>query len=101
MLQALYLLHFRPFESPTMQRVEVFNEICSLCLMYALMCFSGANASAAGEESSDASATRVEFDLAFLAILGINLLVHLSLLMKSSIVDLKEKVKAKCKCCRK
>ena len=43
----------------------------------------------------------MEFDLAFLAILGVNLLVHLSLLMKSSIVDLKKKIKAKCTCCRK
>ena len=73
--------------------------------MYALMCFSGANTAAAGE-SSDASTTSpsggaLEFDLAFLAILGVNLLVHLSLLMKSSIVDLKKKIKAKCTCCRK
>ena len=43
----------------------------------------------------------MEYDLAFLAILGVNLLVHLSLLMKSSIVDLKKKIKAKCTCCRK
>ena len=102
-MQAVYLLNFRPFESLKMQRLEIFNEVCSTCLIYALICFSGANLSLARQEAEDPSLTsfegELEYDLIFFAIMGINLFVHLSLLLKESIIALKSKIVAKC--CRK
>ena len=43
MIGAIYLLHCAPFEHPTMLRLEVFNEITAIFLLYALLCFSDAN----------------------------------------------------------
>ena len=91
MLQVVYLLHVRPFENELIQRLEIFNELCSICLIYALMCFTGANQISRGEIRGETL-----YDFLFFAIIAINLLVHLSLLMKASFISLKAKLKAKC-----
>lgn len=37
----LYLLHFRPFEDPLMNKLEIFNELCILYVTYPSLLFSG------------------------------------------------------------
>jgi len=37
--QAVYLLHFKPFDNSLVQKLEVYNEICSLFLLACVLCF--------------------------------------------------------------
>lgn len=37
----LYLLHFRPFEDPIMNKLEIFNELCILLVTYPSLLFTG------------------------------------------------------------
>ena len=55
------------------------------------MCFTGANQISRGEISGETL-----YDFLFFTIIAINLLIHLTLLMKASIISLKAKIKAKC-----
>ena len=43
MIQLMYLVQVSPFENWKMQCIEVFNEISSIILMYAIISFSDAN----------------------------------------------------------
>ena len=61
------------------------------------MCYSGANGMQ--EESAWSIRGQLEYDIAFLAFLGFNTAVHLCILMKSSIVTIKNGIKSKC--CKK
>lgn len=89
----IYYLTFKPFEDPTLQRIEVFNEATQILLAYALMCFCDANLYLDEDEFA--------FDIGFFSIASGNLLVHLTLLMVSSIRNLIARIKAKCKSCKK
>ena len=43
LIQLMYLVQVSPFENWKMQCIEVFNEISSIILMYAIISFSDAN----------------------------------------------------------
>lgn len=43
LIQLMYLVQVSPFENWKMQCIEVFNEISSIILMYAIITFSDAN----------------------------------------------------------
>ena len=43
LIQLMYLVQVSPFENPKMQCIEVFNEISSIILIYAIICFSDGN----------------------------------------------------------
>ena len=96
MIQLMYLIYFRPFEEPEMFRIEVFNEIITLLLLYALSCFSDANGHWDNEEQGYVISEQATFDISFITIVCLSLSVHISLLMTSSIKDLIKKIKAKC-----
>ena len=70
-----------------MQGLEIFNEVCSLALVYVMICFSNANV---GLEY-----TVNYYDFAFLLGMGVNLIVHVYLLVKDSVLSIKDKIKAK------
>ena len=36
---AIYLVHYKPFEDPTVQRLEVFNELTTMLLLSIVYCF--------------------------------------------------------------
>ena len=86
-LQIMYLVEVRPFEHNLMQGLEIFNEFCTLGLTYILMCLTSGNVNLWH------SATY--YDYAFLSGMGINLSVHVFLLIKDSALSIKDKIKAK------
>ena len=90
-LQIIYLLLARPFEEELMQKLEIFNEVCTIALIYIMFCFSEANIY---RERSP-----IYIDCVFLASMAINVLVHVYFLMKGSFLNIKDTVKSKC--CKK
>ena len=42
-IQIAYLVHFRPFEKPLLQKLEVFNEVTTILLVDLITIFSDAN----------------------------------------------------------
>ena len=90
-LQFMYLILYKPFEEPLMQKLEVFNEVCEILLGYVLLTFSDANSQLAPSE--------VYMDYSFLVVAGFNIAVQLFFLVKDSVVSGKDYCKAKC--CKK
>jgi len=87
-LQLVFLFAVKPFDIPLMQGLEVFNELCSVILIYVMMCFSDAN--------NDLEYTANYYDFAFLFGMAVNLIVHVYLLVKDSVLSIKDKIKARC-----
>ena len=75
-----------------MNRIEIFNEVCTILLSYVLFLFTDFN--------SDYEQNQFECDMMFSAILGLNVLVHMVLLMSDSIRCIISKVRKMC-CKRK
>ena len=94
-VQAIYLLHVRPFVQPSMlNQLEVFNEVCSMLLLYSLMSFSDANLFFKSSEQQPSveqedSGGELAFDWIFFSVVSLNLLTQLTLLLISSLVCLK------------
>jgi hypothetical protein len=86
-LQVLYLVQVKPFIEPLMQGLEIFNEVCTLALSYVMICLTDANLSLVH--------TANYYDYAFLFGMVVNLAVHVFLLIKDSVLSLKDKIKAK------
>ena len=42
-IQIIYLILAKPFEEALMQQLEIFNEVCTIALIYIMLCFSDAN----------------------------------------------------------
>ena len=42
-IQIAYLVHFRPFEEPLLQKLEIFNEVTTILLVDLITIFSDAN----------------------------------------------------------
>ena len=99
-VQAIYLLHFRPFVEPRMlNNLEVFNEVCSMFILYSFMSFSKANLFFNDFDEEDwiypnVTSGEREYDLMYLSVVGVNLFVQLSLLLFTSLYSLK-------RCCRR
>ena len=91
-IQLLYLVIVKPFEEPLMQQLEIFNEVCTLALVYVMICFSDWNL--------NIELTEHYYDIAFMMGMAINLLVHVYFLIKASCISVKDKIKNKC-CKRK
>lgn len=87
----VYLTEYRPFEESKMLYLECFNEVTTLSMIYIMISLCEANHSI--EE------TRIWYDIAFVVAIGINILVHLSLLARESFISVKEKIKASTCCC--
>lgn len=85
------MVTYRPFEEPLMQRLEVYNELTMIILIYCIISFSPLNQSV--EESE------LTLSLTFLAFLCSNILVHLYFLLKDTFVQLKDKLQRLC--CKK
>lgn len=90
-ISVLYLIIVKPFEEPLMQQLEIFNEVCTLALVYVMICFSDWNL--------NLEITEHYYDIAFMVGMAVNLLVHVYFLIKASCVSTKDKIKDKC--CKK
>ena len=80
LLVLAYLFIYKPFDKSLMQKLEVFNTYTELVLLYIVLCFTNAN------EFRD----YLIYDMAFIVCLAGNITVHMSLLLKSTFVDLKK-----------
>lgn len=80
-------MEVRPFEHKLMQGLEIFNEFCTLGLSYILICLTDGNV--------NLWHSAMYYDYAFLSGMGINLAVHVFLLIKDSALSIKDKIKAK------
>ena len=77
-----------------MQKLEIFNEITNILLVYSISCFSSANVAALDNE--------FPLDVTFMLLLSGNLCVHIYFLVKDTCVSSKRKCKkAKCCCLKK
>ena len=90
LLNFWYLASYSPFKEPLMQRLEMFNELTTLALLYNLMCFSAANNGSVDSEST--------FDLSFLCFFCGNLCVHLYFLLRNTYMATKLKCKKAKRC---
>ena len=70
--------------------MEILDEVTTIVLSYTLFCFSPANILGSSE---------TEYDMAFVAVIGANVLVHVGLLFWDSFKSIKAKIKQKC--CKK
>lgn len=76
--QVCYLLMYNPFEEPLMQKLEVYNELTMIFLIYCIISFSPMNLMLAESEFSLA--------VIFLCFLLGNIGVHLYFLVKDSVL---------------
>ena len=77
----IYLVYFFPLKERKMVKLETFNEITTVVLMYHLMCFSNFVPEAE---------TRNQIGFSFIGIASMNILVHFYLLARENVVKLKE-----------
>ena len=78
-VQIWYLVNYKPFEEPLLNKLDIFNEVTTVLLVDLLPCFSRANM----------SPSNFEMDILFLCGLFSNIAVHLFFLVKNSLVSLK------------
>ena len=83
-----YLSEVRPFEEPKMYRLEVMNELTTMTMIYIMIGLSEAN--------PQVNEIKLWLDIAFMAVIGINIAVHLSLMIANSVFELKQTIKTKC-----
>ena len=83
-----YLLEFRPFEKPLLQKLEIFNEATMIVLVYVLMCFSESNLKYLD--------TELPFDITFAFFLFGNICGHLFFLLRRNYGDAAQKYKKRC-----
>ena len=75
MISLCYLLLYKPFEDSLMQKLEVFNNITEIIVLYSVLSITNANP----------NASHPLYDALFISPLIGNISVHLFFLIKSSI----------------
>ena len=86
--QIWYLVTFKPFEEPLLQKLEIYNELTMIILVYCVMTFSPLN--------SDIESNELSLVIVFLGCLCGNILVHLYFLCKDSLLSGSKKCKKAC-----
>ena len=108
LIAALYIVHFRPYETRLLQSLEVFNEFTSLVLLYATIGFlhyeaktsedsfgnipSGIDPIQQDEEEwymLESEERRADLGWLFNGFMGVNVCVHLFFLIRSAVTDCK------------
>lgn len=79
----IYLMLYKPFASQLLQGLEMFNEITSFVLTYISMCLTGEYV--ANPEARD------NIGYGFNAVMGVNIIVHIYFMIRSSVRDCKKK----------
>ena len=82
MFSLLYLILYKPFSETLTQKLEEFNNITEVFLLYSVLTFTDANP----------SYLSVVYDVIFITPLIGNICVHFYFLLKSSYYELKERV---------
>ena len=82
MISLSYLILYKPFEESLMQNLEVFNNITEIILLYSVLSITNANL----------FALHPFYDALFLTPLVGNICVHFFFLMKSSYLDIEQKM---------
>ena len=84
----LYLVYFKPFDTPLLNRVEIFNELSLYLMSYPCLMFtdiSFEDASGSSSPSSFASSTKFKYDLGWFVVggvlfnIGVNMLIMTAL----------------------
>ena len=88
MVNICYLCKYRPFEESKILKLEVMNEATNFILLYHVICFGGLVPDAPG---------RYMLGWSFIAFLGANILVHLTLLVIETFSNCKVDCKKRCK----
>ena len=88
----IYLMWYKPLESPFALRIEVMNECTVIVQTYGLFCFT---------DFVPAPETRIEIAYVYMGVCLANILVHLTLLLLATGHKLKLMCKKKFRCCRK
>ena len=79
-----YLLFFSPFEDPFLAKLEIFNEMTCLILIYNLYCFTNANYVEKTKENNGV------FDFSFMILFSGNIAVHLYFIIISQFRKIKK-----------
>ena len=82
MISLCYLIIYKPFEESLMQNLEVFNNITEMILLYSVLSITNANP----------FALHPFYDALFLTPLVGNICVHFYFLLKSSFIDVKQRI---------
>jgi len=88
MLSACYLLHFKPFENSLVQKLEVFNEVCSLVMLLLTFCMT---------DLVPSPEDRNIVGLFFIGCIALNIGTHLYFLFADVFVKLFRLIMNKCK----
>ena len=83
----IYLMLYKPMQSPFTNRMEVFNECTCIVLMYHIMCFS---------DFVPEASTRSGLGIGFITIIFSNVAVHLFFMIKDNYERVKQKIMKKC-----
>ena len=83
MIETIYLLVFKPFEEPLLQRLELFNEFTSIMLLYATLCFT---------EYIYNDTAKSHIGWVFVGGMAVNMSVHLFFMVRGSCQDCKKKM---------
>lgn len=86
MIEAIYLIRFEPFKTVLLQRLELFNEITSLVLLYTSLCLT---------LFVTLESTRDQVGYFFIGTMGVNIFVHLFYMVRSTVKDCKIRIRAK------
>ena len=89
-ISLLYLILYKPFNETLTQRLEEFNNVTEVFLLYSVLTFTDANP----------SYLNIVYDIIFITPLIGNICVHFYFLLKSSFYELKERI-LKNKCCKR
>ena len=85
-----YLVRYQPFDDSRVNKLEVMNEATNFIMLYHVMCFT---------DLVPEAENRYMIGWSFVAMICMNLMVHLTLLFKDTIAGIKESCKEKC--CKK
>ena len=88
----IYLMWYKPMESPFANRMEVMNESTFLVLSYGQMCFT---------DFVPGPETRTDIGSVYMLVSLAHILVHLIFLLLATGHKLKLMCKKKCRCCRR
>ena len=80
----IYLGHVWPFESHSITRIEIFNELASILLCYMMLCFT---------DWIPTAQMRYKLGWVYILVISMHLGTHLVLMIKNTYITAKEKAR--------
>ena len=85
-IMLIYFGHVWPFETHVITKLEMFNEVTTICLGYMMLCFT---------DWVGRAATRYMVGWVFIAVVCLHLLAHLIMLVRNTFMEFKSKRRSK------